>query len=445
MKMRLLLKGHKIKMSDSTTIFEIYQQCRNGNCAIMNEHISFKTIFNKSGKYQETQMQTDCTDIDGIVKKTYNDFLKRYPQYKYENNLPRTEFRCELNDIYSEFFNAFLDVVRSGDMISGQAQLCSLIKKNMTKQIRNKYLYSDFTLNGNERLDTDDDGEISLCDRVAYNQWFSNLHTQEKGSFLHDIKELHHIISSVSDISSLFPTDAITQTRLIKLLESSEAFYLKNDDWKLKKISDISALISQFGGNLSEERITQSLNQIYNTLIKCAIGYVPCSRKDYANTTSNTCNMLSEKTEQEIYKYYKCKSYTDPQNIKCLSLLTLQVNAVIEILIQHGFSPDKEKIIDICLFDYDEPDYWQFTESRNSKYRIYHYSEKEKPYSYNLKRSKTIEFDELPKCYIIGNCIIYADQSHKELYYLQKENRLFFVAKRDNNYIGYKIKNDLLI
>ena len=62
-------------MSDSTTIFEIYQQCKNGNCDIMNEHISFKAIFNKSGKYQETQMQTDCTDIDGIVKKTYYDFL----------------------------------------------------------------------------------------------------------------------------------------------------------------------------------------------------------------------------------------------------------------------------------------------------------------------------------------------------------------------------------
>lgn len=432
-------------MSDSTTIFEIYQQCRNGNCDIMNEHISFKTIFNKSGKYQETQMQTDCTDIDGIVKKTYNDFLKRYPHYKYENNLPRMEFRGELNDIYAEFFNAFLDVTQSGDMISGQAQLCSHIKKNMTKQIRNKYLYSDFTLNGNERLDTDDDGEINLCDRVAYNQWFSNLYTQEKGSFLHDIKELHHIISSVSDISSLFPTDATAQTKLIKLLESSEAFCFKNDDWKLKKISDISALISRSGGDLSEERITQSLNQIYNILIKCAIGYVPCSRKDYAKTKSNTCNMLSEKTEQEIYKYYKCKPYTDPKNIKCLSLLTLQVNAVIEILIQHGFSPDKEKIIDICLFDYDEPDYWNFTESRNSKYRIYHYSKKEKPYSYNLKRRKTIELDELPKCYIIGNCIIYTDQSNKELYYLQKENRLFFVAKRDNNYIGYKIKNDLLI
>lgn len=435
-------------MSNSTNLFQIYTKYKNGNTDALNEHISYIPQFTKTGKYQGTHIQTDCSDIEGIVKKTYHDFSRRYPHYGFcYNSPPRMEFRCELNDIYAEFFHAFLQVVQSENKITSQNQLCSMIKKVMTEQIRSKYLYSDFTLYGSYIVDTDEDGvEINPCDRVAYNQWFKDLYSQEKGSFRPEIKELQHILSSIPSIQNIFSSDAITQKKLVDLLTKSEAFTFKNNRLCLKKLSDISDLMNVSGGNVSEERVTQSLNQIYNTLIKCAIGYVPCKRKEYIKENRNTHRthkMLSDQTEQTIYRYCKDNSNADKKYIKSLYLLLLQINAVIDNLKHQGFSPDIERIIDICLYDY-EPDYWHFTESKNKKFRIYHFGKKDVPYTYILKRSSTIELDSLPECYIIGNCVIYADKSENELYYLQKENRIFSITKRENNYIGYKINYDII-
>lgn len=434
-------------ISNNITLIQLYTEYTGGNQKVINDIISATPVYSMKHKYLSLQIHTCCNDIDMIVNKTFYDFKYiRYPQPNtYCNN--RKQFRGELNDVYMEFFNAFISLANSNIKINSQEQLCSILKKKTIEQVRKSLLFDDFTLDISQTNNNEEESSCNIIDKLAYRKWFSRKYSLSKGSYLYEIKELHHIQNSIRDILDVFPADAVTQKKLIEVLKNEEVFDCDNNSMILKKMSDISRLIKENKQEqpLSDERMTQTMNQIYSTLIRCVYGYVPCSRKDYCkshNITSHTHNMLSDTTEQSIYLACKNNSISDRHYVKMYSLLTEQIKQTVHILTEQGFSPDIDLITDICLYERD-PVYWNFTQSSEG-YRLYYYGKSSDNDIYNLKRKRTKKFHSLPECYIIGNCVIYADKEQLELSYLQKEYRLFSVIKRDNKYIGHTINYNLI-
>lgn len=428
----------------SKTLIELYTEYTNGNKDVLNDIISLRPHYSKKKhKFLTNEIQTHCNDIDMIVKKTFKDFKYRYPRYKYNMYSNNKQFRGVLNDIYTEFFYAFISLADSNVKVNSQEQLCSILKKKTTELVRMSLIHDDFTFDINQPNNQDDDNSCSIIDEVTYKKWFKEKYSIHKGSFLYEIKELHRIQNSIQDIGDVFPPDAKTQKKLIEILKYSEAFAYENNNMKLKKMSDIAYLVrsDKQKEKLTDERLIQSMNQIYSTLIKCVIGYVPCSRKEYHKTFYNVCNihkMLSDVTDKSIFNACRNNTTADKNYTKSYLMLTEQIGRTVQNLISQGFSPDPDIITDICLYDCD-PEYWNFTESSKDGYRLYFYGKSTEKDVYTLRRSRTTVFNTLPECYIIGNCVIYADKEKKALYYLQKENRLFSVIKRSNKYIGHTI------
>lgn len=192
-------------------------------------------------------------------------------------------------------------------------------------------------------------------------------------------------------------------------------------------------------------QITRGINTLFEKLMKCAVGYSETSRKGYKKVKSydvkSINRILSEKSEKDLYKGCKygvtCNDY-----YKAYNNLTMRVDDVIQHLRGMGFTPDKEKILDFALFEYDKSYYWNFCKGNNGLFRIDYYKCLDDG-TYKSQRTKSIVFPSLPECYIIGNCVIYADKDNKRLIYLQKESHLVAITKRDNKYKGCRLIENL--
>lgn len=426
-------------------LLDIFNQCRKESLDILNDLITQKTIRGASGQIVEVQIQVDNPDLEGIIKKTYKDIVNKH------NNKWDKRFMGEINDVYAVFMGEFITLVKD-DLFNpaNQEELCVELKRKGKNQIynsllRNKNEVKPPCYNAQEKDKNDEQVEFDPSDKQAYDKWLSDKYGSQESGYIGIFRDLLKI--NYNEFCETLPTDAEFQKSLIRLFQKPYSMTFENESFILKPLNEIALLLQCDGYNKQtvDVQIIRGMNTLFERLMKCAVGYCEVSRKEYKKVKSydvkSIHRKLSDKSEKDIYK--GCKyGITCNEYYKAYNNLTMRVDDVSQHLRGLGFTPNKEKILDLALFEYDKVDYWNFCKGNNGLFRLDYYDHIDKG-MYKLKRTKSIMFTTLPECYIIGNCVIYADKDNKRLIYLQKESRLVAITKRDNKYKGCKFIGNL--
>lgn len=434
----------------STPLINLFSDYRAGNISTFDKIIYSKSIFNKKGKFQYIQTKIDNTDLEGMIVSSFNDFQYN-PRAKPKKK--KGYFLGQINEVYSIYLNNLISLVNDKDFNpKDNAELCGKLKYNANKEICQTLVdkYKNISLNTSNVVYDKDGSEIadSPFEKQQYQEWLVSLYQASTG-YIGLFRELLKVQHS-ADINSLLPVNSDFQRKLIDIFKYDEdTFHEENDTLTLNSIKEISELFNRHFDKLpQEEQIIQAMNTIYERLMKCAVGYVYCSRKEFNKNNSNGCyclkniyQMLSYHTERIIERANKGDNHiAGTEYGNAYDMLIERINVSVKLLKDKGFEPDVGLITNIALFGYDKNTYWNFGETSNGDYKIDFYTENESTSgTYNLQRKEKIVFNSLPSCYLIGNCVIYADNDTKKLTYLQKENRLFYVKKSNNKYYGYKI------
>lgn len=444
-------------MKENQSIINIFNELRSGNANALNELISWEDKYNKKGRYRYTQTKIRNSDLEGMIVGSFN-YFKYGRKDKKKKIKKKGEFIGQLNEVYSIYLNEFMALVNDRNFQpNDNAELCSKLKYNANKAI-DRELVEDvkFDSLNSTSYSTDNDCNdiiVSLGDKLSYREWVSKLYN-DSGGYIGLFRELLRIERS-TDINNLFPVNSDFQKRLIRIIKNDDnVFCEKDDSVSIKHMKDIAKIYNKHFNQLpTEEQIIEAMNTIYERLMRCAVGYVYCTRKEFSrkndyekNILSMGCcclknvrQMLSYPVEQIIAEANESESRVVGKEYgAAYDLLIKSIRITADLLREKGFKPDLEKMIDIALFNYKKNEFWNFSEKSEKGFKIEYYNEISSGL-YSLRRSKKIEYNSLPCCYLLGNCVIYADDESKTLTYLQKENRLFYVKKDNNQYKGYKI------
>lgn len=441
-------------MIENQSIITIFNELRSGNDTALDGLIITEDKFSKKGKFLYTQTKIRNSDLEGMIVCSFKDF-----KYERKDRKKKGKFNGQLNEVYSIYSNELMALVNDRSFQpKDNAELCSKLKYNANKAIEME-LVPDVPLDSLNSIrysanNDSDDISISPVDKVSYQEWTSKLY-DDSGGYIGLFRELLRIERS-TDINNLFPVNSDFQKRLIDIfMNDTEVFCESGDTHTIKTMKDIAKIYNKHFNQLpAEEQIIEAMNSIYERLMRCAVGYVYCTRAEFNRKNDddkrkppskgcyclkNIYQMLSYPTEQIIERVNK-RDYqiADREYCNAYDLLIERIKASAKLLKSKGFNVDIELMTNITLFNYSKNEYWNFSEDSKGDYKIEFYNELESSV-YSLRRAKKIKYSSLPCCYIIGNCVIYADTDTKTLTYLQKENRLFYVKKSDNKYLGYKI------
>lgn len=152
----------------------------------------------------------------------------------------------------------------------------------------------------------------------------------------------------------------------------------------------------------------------------------------------NQIKILSEKTADYLEKCIS--NETTPKSqfyYQCWNDAVHTIDIFIKsILIKNGIVLDKAKILDIICHDENIKTYWNLDMRSSQKIVLtYYYHKSDNIYS--IVRSRAVEFSGIPIYIDIGNCIVLVDNHTKQVIYLSKNRKLFYVHRSQNNYIGY--------
>ncbi len=427
---------------EDTPLIDLFREYRAGNITAFDDIISVDENYNRSGSFDCYKTNIRNTDLKRRVRYAFN-WLK--------GNLVKGRFNSGLNEICSVFLCELIELVNDKEYIpKNNTELCKTLFRRAFKTI-NESLVNEVIVESLDNQLDEDDYSINISDKEIYQNWVKQ-HYNDSSGYIGLFRELLKIQSCI-DINIIFPVNSDFQRNLIDLFKNDENALFEDDGvLSVKSMKEISQLYNQRYRQLpTEEQIIQAMNTIYRRLMKCAAGYVYCTRKQFKGTKNdykkkkppkikgcyclkNICQMLSYPVEQIIAEANESESrIVDTEYGAAYDLLIESIRITADLLREKGFVLDLEKTTDIALFNYDKNEYWNFSEDNKGDYKIEFYNELVSG-TYSLRGAKKIEYCSLPCCYIIGNCVIYADTDNKTLTYLQKENRLFYVKKDNNQY-----------
>ena len=431
---------------ENTPLIDLFREYRAGDITAFDDIISVEENYNRSGSFNYYKTNIRNTDLKRRVKYAYN-WLK--------GNLVKSRFNSGLNEICSVFLCELIELVNDKEYIpKNNTELCKTLFRRAFKTINESLVNEEIVESLDNQLD-EDDYSVNISDKETYQNW-AKQHYNDSSGYIGLFRELLKIQSCV-DINNIFPVNSDFQRNLIDLFKNDESAFFEDDGvLTVKSMKEISQLYNHRYGQLpTEEQIIQAMNTIYKRLMKCAAGYVYCTRKQFKGNKNdykkkkppkikgcyclkNVRQMLSYSVEQIIAEANEGESQVAGKEYgAAYDLLIESIRITADLLREKGFEPDLEKIIDIALFNYKKNEFWNFSEKSEKGFKIEYYNEISSGL-YSLRRAKKIEYSSLPCCYLLGNCVIYADDESKTLTYLQKENRLFYVKKDNNQYKGYK-------
>lgn len=291
-----------------------------------------------------------------------------------------------------------------------------------------------------------EDGDKEECDqtdKVAYEQWRSNL---SGFGYVGIIKELIKVLLS-TDIKNILTSDSDFQQKVVDILRNNE-----NDLIFAHHNMIIEELKAKFNIISSESQISRALETLYERLMMCAAGYVDCERWRFGSENKLICPiknlnvMLTDETSDILAKSKNGNSVCDKKYVRAYQNLTEKINELVMMLRQQGYNVDGEKITDIALYQYGNGDFtikrnefWHFNQNSDNLFELKFYNQlRDNVYAPQRKRTKI--YNELPMRYEVGNCVVICDNERKKIEYLQKENRLFYVGRKKNDYWGYRLK-----
>lgn len=274
-------------MVKNQTLYDIFTEYRNGNKDILNKLFDIKR--------QEDEMRSVvCTvpDVNRMVRCAYRCYslngisLKgQYCKYFYNAFSGSEE---DMMSIFAETLqDIFFDKLDKSVEITDNKSLYALLKTEVCKRvnamlkIQDTEIGAEYQRNETKEFHKDkyDNYSIDRFDEYAVMKYM-----QGSRSLGHlDFFEHCQRILKNYDITEMLQMNNVITKNIIQLFKSSETDTInKYGDADVICHRELVDLYNRiYNGNITDERVSESYNIIFDLLMKTYYGYVPVSRKEY--------------------------------------------------------------------------------------------------------------------------------------------------------------------
>lgn len=300
-------------MVKNQTLYDIFTEYRNGNKDILNKLFDIKR--------QEDEMRSVvCTvpDVNRMVKCAYRCYslngmsLKgQYCKYFYNAFSGSEE---DMMSIFAETLqDIFFDKLDKPVEITDNKSLYALLKTEVCKRVNAMLKIQDteigveYQRNETKEFHKDkyDNYSIDRFDEYAVMKYM-----QGNGSLGHlDFFEHCQRILKSYDITEMLQMNNVVTKNIIQLFDMPETGTInKYGDADVICHREIVDLYNRiYNGNITDERVSESYNIIFDLLMKTYYGYVPISRKEYRQKDKAQKHTIINKyeyiaTETKVHK-----------------------------------------------------------------------------------------------------------------------------------------------
>lgn len=461
------------------TLIELLQKCReeykNNSNDTFNQLTSSTEVFNKKG----TESKGFRLKVNNVaLGKMIGGFCNEYGVFRRHKN--QETYNGTYDDVVQTYLITFWELINDNTFNPiHETEIYKTLRKTAHDKLKIEIERANIILPVEQTNGYDNSGKIiqkNLIDEQIYHQANKEKTENEEHEYkakdspyyIGIFRELRDIVFS-TNVKNLLYSNAECKRKLIDILQRDEAFGLKSDDdGRLKTEEKIAELYEKvFGKATSKKEISTFLSETFDTLSNCAVGYKFAKRSDYIRVPkfkpndwfnenkdkdekpkkiykrciNKVHNVLTNDTEERLKKLCGDNETPVEGSGKIFTALSKGIDEIAYILESDSYEVDKDKIREISLYLYDKPEYWNLWERGKNDIKLTYYNSQEGNI-YTYRRSKIVKMAEPPEIYIIGNCVIIADEN-KKLHYLQRENRLFKVSRHEGVYYGYKIDKNL--
>lgn len=274
-------------MVKNQTLYDIFTEYRNGNKDILNKLFDIKR--------QEDEMRSvvcAVPDVNRMVRCAYRCYslngisLKgQYCKYFYNAFSGSEE---DMMSIFAETLqDIFFDKLDKSVEITDNKSLYALLKTEVCKRVNAMLKIQDteigveYQRNETKEFHKDkyDNYSIDRFDEYAVMKYM-----QGNGSLGHlDFFEHCQRILKSYDITEMLQMNNVVTKNIIQLFDMPETGTInKYGDADVICHREIVDLYNRiYNGNITDERVSESYNIIFDLLMKTYYGYVPISRKEY--------------------------------------------------------------------------------------------------------------------------------------------------------------------
>lgn len=300
-------------MVKNQTLYDIFTEYRNGNKDILNKLFDIKR--------QEDEMRSvvcAVPDVNRMVRCAYRCYslngisLKgQYCKYFYNAFSGSEE---DMMSIFAETLqDIFFDKLDKSVEITDNKSLYALLKTEVCKRVNAMLKIQDteigveYQRNETKEFHKDkyDNYSIDRFDEYAVMKYM-----QGNGSLGHlDFFEHCQRILKSYDITEMLQMNNVVTKNIIQLFDMPETGTInKYGDADVICHREIVDLYNRtYNGNITDERVSESYNIIFDLLMKTYYGYVPVSRKEYRQKDKAQKHTIINKvdgiaTETKVHK-----------------------------------------------------------------------------------------------------------------------------------------------
>lgn len=277
-------------MVKNQTLYDIFTEYRNGNKDILNKLFDIKR--------QEDEMRSvvcAVPDVNRMVRCAYRCYslngisLKgQYCKYFYNAFSGSEE---DMMSIFAETLqDIFFDKLDKSVEITDNKSLYALLKTEVCKRvnamlkIQETEIGAEYQRNETKAFHKDkyDNYSIDRFDEYAVMKYMQGM--QGSGSLGHlDFFEHCQRILKSYDITEMLQMNNVVTKNIIQLFDMPETGTInKYGDADVICHRELVDLYNRiYNGNITDERVSESYNIIFDLLMKTYYGYVPISRKEY--------------------------------------------------------------------------------------------------------------------------------------------------------------------
>lgn len=299
-------------METNQTLYDIFTEYRNGNKDII------ANLFSIKGTGEKRSVECAVPDVNKMAKSAYNCYLLngintngQYCKYSYG------AFNGTLEDMMSIFAETlqdiFFDNLDKPVEVADNRSLYALLKTEVSKRvnailkIKDAEIDVQYKMNESKQFHKDkyDNNSIDRLDECTAMRYM-----QGSGSLGHlDFFEHCQRILKSYDITEMLQMNNVITKNIIQLFDMPETGTInKYGDADVICHRELVDLYNRtYNGNITDERVSESYNIIFDLLMKTYYGYVPVSRKEYRQKDkAKKCTIINKyeniDTETKVHK-----------------------------------------------------------------------------------------------------------------------------------------------
>ena len=274
-------------METNQTLYDIFTEYRNGNKDIITHLFEIK-----NGKNEIRSVVCAVPDVNRMAKSAYNCYslngISKKGQYcKYFYNA----FSGSEEDMMSIFAETlqdiFFDKLDKPVEVTDNKSLYALLKTEVSKRvnamlkIQETEIGVEYQRNETKEFHKDkyDNNSIDRLDECTAMRY---MHGSRSLGHLDFFEHCQKILKSY-DITEMLQMNNVITKNIIQLFDMPETGTInKHGDADVICHRELVDLYNRtYNGNITDERVSESYNIIFDLLMKTYYGYVPVSRKEY--------------------------------------------------------------------------------------------------------------------------------------------------------------------